>query len=238
MTTHVPARLWAGLTLAAALAAVAACGPATSSTSGSAPASPAQSAPAAATWDAGGTYTGSVPPADPLPGPRVTWQLNPYTNPDGYRVKDSIKFGVPLHFAVPQELFDCNSSASYQFDLPPGQIVVPFEITIKNLINQQGRAIYPSMSVTSSEGNFQVTGMSGSALPWRDGTCTTETSHLLSAGSSDALYGFIGPATAAQLAGAKVSLWWDFDANAPGIGSQPLTHLLPHQGASYLAAHS
>jgi hypothetical protein len=215
--------------------AVAGSGTAVSPGSSSAASS---AAPAAATWQPGGTYTGPVPPADPIPGPRHTWQLAIYTDPNGYQVKDRIIFGVPLHYAVPQRLFDCNSSADYQFDLPPGQYVVPFEVTVKNLLHQQAKAVYPGVSAAVPEGSLPVAGVSGRDTMWSDGNCTLAAQRLLGAGGSGALYGFIGPATPAQLAHAEVSVAWDFDAHAPGPWTVPLHSLLPHQGASWLAAHS
>jgi hypothetical protein len=69
----------------------AGCGAATSTSAGSPPSAPATHA--AVTWTPGGTYTGPIPPAGSMPGSTNTLQLRPYTNPDGYKIRDSITFG-------------------------------------------------------------------------------------------------------------------------------------------------
>lgn len=172
-----------------------------------------------------------------MPGSTNTLQLRPYTNPDGYKIRDSITFGVPLHYAVPQQLFDCSSSA-YQFDLQPGKVVIPIMIHIQNLTPQQSPAFYPTLHITDKDGNYgvQITGASGSANMWADGSCAQSVSHNLNAGGTDAVWGFIGPATPAQLAATYINVTWEADASAPTV-TLPLTQLLPHQAASWLVAN-
>ena len=237
----------AAVPVAAAALALAACGSNGSSTSadssggGQAPAS----TPAAVTWHVGGTYTGPVPPGGPMPSPLHTWQLNSYTSPDGYRLKDSITFSVPLHYAIPRLMQDCYGG--YQGgseDLPPGQFVVPFEIRITNLLGQQSRAIGPDVWAGDGNGNATIditggdkNGNDTSAL-WANGDCSSEVSHTIGAGSSDALFGFIGPATPEQLAKTYIYVTWINDPQAPPQLSLPLASLLPHQGVSWLVANT
>jgi len=114
-------------------------------------------------------------------------------------------FGVPLHYAIPNTLKDCDSAYSYTNDLPPGQYVIPFEIKIHNLLAQQGRAMFPVVQAVIPTGNdsygepstsqLPVTGAGGTSIIWQDGTCSPGTIHMPAAGGTDAVYGFIGPAT-------------------------------------------
>jgi hypothetical protein len=136
-------------------------------------------------------------PRPGLLGPVHGWQLAPYTNPDGYKVQDRIDFGVPLHFRIPNRVKDCFSA----YDLKPGQFAVPFAITVKNLLPQQGVAITPGMYATydgQPDSYGQVTSQSldvtsvGSAL-WGDGTCSSDTRQTPPAGGTVVMYGFIGP---------------------------------------------
>jgi hypothetical protein len=204
---------------------------------------PAAGTPAAA-WVPGGAYTGPVPPAGLL-GPVHGWQLAPYTNPDGYKVQDRIDFGVPLHFRIPNRVKDCFSAYDYTYDLKPGQFAVPFAITVKNLLPQQGVAITPGMYATydgQPDSYGQVTSQSldvtsvGSAL-WGDGTCSSDTRQTPPAGGTVVMYGFIGPGTVQQLQAATIKIQWEGgDYSAPAPLTLPLHSLLPHAAASWLIA--
>jgi hypothetical protein len=71
---------------------------------------------------------------------------------------------------------------------------------------------------------------------WADGSCTQDVNHTLNASGTDAVWGFIGPATPAELAATNITVTWEADASAPTV-TTPLTQLLPHQAASWLAAN-
>jgi len=198
--------------------------------------------PVAKTWSPGGAYTGPIPPANGLPGPVSTWQLKPYTNADGYRMQDSVTFGVPLHFAIPNYLRDCYGGyQGGQLDLPPGEFVVPFEKHFANQTGQQAPAFGPDVWAGDSNGSPTVDVTGGNkdgndtSATWANGDCSASDSHTLNAGGTDALYGFIGPATAAQLAAAYIYLTPVNDPQASQL-SQPLLSVLPHTGAAWLAA--
>jgi hypothetical protein len=204
--------------------------------------------PLAETWKPGGAYAGPVPPAGLL-GPTGTWQLKTrYTN--GYAMKDSITFGVPLHYAVPRTLLDCNTAYPGDTrDLDPGLYVIPYAINIKNLTPQQSPAGFPEMSASyeklrddgsgqnTDTVSTQVTGMSGSFQTWADGACTLNVSVQLEAGGTTALYGLIGPATPQDLSKMNIHLHWTLSTDGSDQ-SQPLhLLLLPQQAKAWLAAH-
>ena len=225
----------------------AACGSVSTSSPGSVATSAAPAVPAAAAWHPGGTYTGPVPPAALL-GPTNTWHLNPYTNSDSYKVQDDIVFGVPLHYAIPTALEDCNLEDPVTQDLPPGQYVIPFAIIIHNRTAQQAPAITPGVWITDSSGSPTLD-MAGSNMngndtgaTWANGDCETNYSHTMNQGGSDALYGLIGPTTPAQLASSYVQVNWARGANnVPGTPPQlteALAGLLPHQGGSWLTGNT
>jgi hypothetical protein len=161
-------------------------------------------------------------------------------------VQDDIVFGVPLHYAIPTALEDCNLSDPVTQDLPPGQYVTPFAIIIHNQTAQQARAIAPGVWITDSSGNptLDITGsgMNGNdtGATWANGDCETNYYHTMNQGGSDALYGLIGPATPTQLASSYVQVnWAGGENNVPGTPPQlteSLATLLPHQGASWLTA--
>ena len=171
--------------------AAAGCGTASSARTGSQPGGPA-SAPAerplAETWKPGGAYTGPTPPAGLL-RPTGTWQLKTHAA-NGYSFKDSITFGVPLHYAIPRTLLDCNTAYPDDTrDLDPGLYVIPYAINIKNLTPQQALATTPEVaalyekprddgSSNTDTVNVQVTGQTGSFQTWADGACTLDVSSL------------------------------------------------------------
>jgi hypothetical protein len=231
------------LALTALLAAgVAGCGSAGPGSAGGASA-PAER-PLAVTWKIGGAYAGPVPPANPMPGPTGTWQLNPrHTN--GYTFKDSITFGVPLHYAIPRVLIDCNTAYPDDVaDLDPGQYVIPYSIHIKNLTPQQAGALAPEMTVTydkprgdgtTDSVRVQVTGDEGSNQTWADGSCTLDVGQRLEAGGSTTLNGFIGPATPDELSKGVVNLHWTLSMD--GDQSLALHTLLPQQARAWLVTH-
>ena len=197
--------------------------------------------PVATTWSPGGAYTGPIPPANGLPGPLNTWQLKVYTSADGYRMQDSVTFGVPLHYAIPNYLRDCYSGyQGGQQDLPPGEFVVPFEEHFANQTGQQAPAFGPDVWAGDSNGNPTLDVTNGNkngndtSAAWANGDCSASDSHTLNAGGTDAWYGFIGPATAAQLAAAYIYLTPVNDPQASQL-SQPLLSVLPRTGASWLA---
>ena len=236
-------RVLAAAGLAVALAA-AGCASSGSTGSGTAPgnAAPAQ-APAAASWKPGGSYTGPVPPPS-LPSPVNRWALKPYTGPNGYKVQDSIVFGVPLHYAIPQDLINCDTAYPGQRqDLPPGQYVVPFEVTVTNQTGQQAPAIVAGLWAGDASGNATLDVTNGMQNGndtnglWADGSCTLNNGQNLNAGGSTALFGFIGPATPAQLADTVMYTDWANDNTAPRL-SLPLPQLLPDAGASWLVTET
>jgi len=151
---------------------------------------------------------------------------------------------VALHYNIPNQLLDCNSDQGGSNDLPPGQYVVPFEIHITNLLSQQSRAIYPDLWAADSSGNATLDVTNGAMngndtyATWANGGCTVNYYDNISAGGSDALYGFIGPATPAQLAATYMYERYQNDPSAPPQLDLPLAQLLPHQGASWLTVNT
>jgi hypothetical protein len=240
---------WATAALAATgLLVLAGCGTASSAGTGSQPSEQPSSAPAAvATWQPGGTYTGPVPPANGvLPGPTGKWLLPPITTQEGYKVSDNVVLGVPLHYAIPNTMKDCYSAYSYSQDLPPGQYVIPFAITIQNLTGQQARAAYPVVWASNPDGATTVDMTSSGANGndesglWQDGSCNSQVNMITNSGGSATLYGLIGPATPAQLAALTLNVSWQNGA-APGATTPQYTSRLmarmPHVGASWLVAN-
>jgi hypothetical protein len=229
------------LILAAAAAAgcqsAGSAGPGAASASSSSAARPASSAaPAAAAWQPGGTYTGPVPPTDPMPTPPSGWRLKLFVSVDGYKSQDSLRFGVPLHYRIPNRLIDC-IRVPYSQDLPPGQVVIPLEVKMTNLTGQQSPGLAPWVHVTDASGNaddINVTGQTG--FLWGNGDCTSSLNHVLGSGGSDTMFGLIGPATPAQLEGATVTATWA-GTDAPDQSIQ-LQRVLPHIANSWLIAHS
>jgi hypothetical protein len=69
---------------------------------------------------------------------------------------------------------------------------------------------------------------------WANGACSQEVNHLMPAGGSDAVWGFIGPATAAQLQATYISVVQDAGGASPL--TVPLHTVMPHLGASWLIA--
>lgn len=225
-----------GLAALAVAGFAAGCGPAAAgSGAGASPGNSSPAAPAAATWHSGGSYTGPVPPGDPIPAPRGGWQLPLFTSPQGYKVVNTLKFGVPLHFGIPNRMHDCFSAYNYKFDLPPGQEMIPFEIQIHNLTGQSSPGIWPGMSATDSAGNSIDITNYGSML-WANGDCASDVSHILPSGGSDAVFGFIGPTTPSRLEGASVTASED-GSSAPSHSVQ-LQRVLPRIANSWLIAHS
>lgn len=93
------------------------------------------------------------------------------------------------------------------------------------------------MAITDKDGNSLEINGYGSWL-WANGDCSTDTSHVLPSGGSDAIFGFIGPATPSELEGATVTATRDdYGSNAPDQSIQ-LQRLLPHIANSWLIAHS
>jgi hypothetical protein len=231
-----------GLAALAVAGFAAGCGPAVAGSGGpaasgstSSPRWASPSAPAAAiTWQPGGSYTGPVPPADPIPGSRGGWQLPVFTDASGYKTQYTLRFGVPLHFAIPAQLIDCIRE-SYSSDLPPGQEVIPFEVQIHNLNNQQSPGGWPWVHAADSSGNDISVNSQGGVL-YANGDCASSLGHTLPSGGSDAVFGFIGPATPAQLAGAVVTA--SPDGSYGPSHSIPLQRVLPHIANSWLIAHS
>ena len=149
-----------------------------------------------------------------------------YPEQPGCKYSGYLSCGVPLHYAIPQAGFDCSSGASGSYDLPPGQYVVPFAITVLNDLHQQAPAspvqlwasdLANSDGMQAGSGDLQVTGQAGSALTWEsDGSCAGWT---LNAGGQNTQFGFIGPATASQLADAHVYAAWGHQAARGGSAS-------------------
>jgi hypothetical protein len=232
-------------TAVAVAVSVAACSPSNSApaSSSSQSAAPASSAPAALTWQIGGAYTGPVPPTWPLPGFHGGIRLAPYADSRGYTSQVTIQFGVPLHYAIPQDLINCNTAyPGRSQDLDPGYYVIPFTIQVHNLTGQQSPALIPAYQVNtgtdSSSNQIQVTGIDNydNSGVWSGGACSEGIIKYLGAGGSASLSGFIGPATPADLANAWITMSWD--PNGTPVLHRPLAGVLPHKASSWLIARS
>jgi hypothetical protein len=122
--------------------------------------------------------------------------------------------------------------------------VISFEMRIADETGQQAPAFAPLAWVADAGGTVTLAmtgGMHGDTWGlWQDGSCTNDDQVQLSAGGSTAIYGFIGPATPAQLASAYVYVSWATGNNVPGTPpqlSQPLMQLLPAPAVTWLKAH-
>jgi hypothetical protein len=142
-----------------------------------------------------------------------------------------------LHYAIPQQGFDCQSTSGTG-DLPPGQYAVPFKITIHNLIGQQSPAIgplvwgtdgSPSMTVMGPSNQIQVTGNAGSARTYDNGSCESAGGVALDAFGSMSLYGFVGPASVTELR--RFILFGNVDGKtdpSSSLFSKPTTSVVPN----------
>src|SRR4051812_43850329 len=203
-----------------------------SSASSAAPTSATASASTGLDWHVDGAYTGPCPPGvTPMPGPVHSVPVPPGTDSSGYKNQSTLSFGVPLHFSIPRQGFDCYLGSSGASDLPPGQYVVPFAFTTKNMINQQAPAFTPQIweqEDTSGNPSVQITGQSSSLLTWEsDGSCQ---GGMLNAGGQDTEFGFIGPATPEQLRHAVIYVAWGNNADPTvAVLAKPLPALLPNR---------
>lgn len=151
---------------------------------------------------------------------------------------------MPLHYNIPQRLLNCYTSLTNSQDLPPGQYVIPFEIAIHNLLNQQAPSIYPDVWAGDKNGNGTIDMTGGMAngndtyLTWEsDGACTSDYYKTLPAQGQAAVFGFIGPATPQELAGTWIYAKWDPNSNLEKpVLAWPLTTLLPAQARAWLVS--
>jgi hypothetical protein len=220
----------------AALAAVAVlaagCGSVASSGS-SGGSTPAASAPAeqplGAAWQLGGAYTGPVPPVTGLPDPHAGIKFRPVTDSRGYTEQLTVRVGPPLHYDIPQVLEDCYTAyTDLRSDLDPGMYVIPIQAITTNHTAQQAPAADPEISAEDADGNeVTVTDVLHMTLP--DGACRMDVYAQMGQGGQTSLSGYIGPATASQLADAVLTI----------NGSRfRLATIEPHRTASWLVAHS
>lgn len=215
----------------AAAAVLAAAGCSATGTSGSAAdASPATHATQALLrWHAWGAYTGPWPPAPgPMPQPYTRFPLPTHEGIKGY-----VTVGVPLHFNIPRQGFDCQLINDSSPDLPPGQYVLSFAYTAVNRGNQQLPAYAPQIWVTvDGQENVigtQITGDAGSLMIWEsDGSCQ---GGYINPGTSDTEFGFIGPFTKDQLKRMALYATWA----APNDNPDPATAVLHQQLAPVVA---
>ena len=240
-------RALAGLAALLLAAGLTACGTSSTSSTSSSPGAVGGTVPAetplAVSWQIGGTYTGPVPPVWPLPGLHGGIQLRPYSDDRGYTSQVTFQFGVPLHFAIPQDLINCyTSDPGRTQDLDPGYYVIPFTIRVHNLTGQQSPALVPSYGVSTGPASdaspVRVTTIDSydDSGVWSDGACSNGIIKYLGAGGTTGLSGFIGPATPADLANAWITMSWD--PNGTPVLHRPLAGVLPHKASSWLIARS
>jgi hypothetical protein len=221
----------AGVAAAAVLAA--GCGPATSSGNGSAAAPPASSQPSeqplGSSWQLGGAYTGPIPPVQGLPSPAGGVRFASSTDSKGYTEQVTVRVGAPLHFNIPQVLEDCYTAYPDQrSDLDPGMYVIPIQTVTTNHTNQEAPAWDPAISAENADGNpVPMTDVLHMTLA--SGSCRMDYYTTLHVGGSTTLTGYVGPATASDLAGT----WLRINGKR-----YKLTTLEPHRTAAWLIAHS
>lgn len=217
---------WAALAALAVLAA--GCGTAASGSSQGTTPAPAEQ-PLGTVWQLGGAYTGPIPPVTGLPAPHGGVRFAPATDAKGYTEQLTVRVGAPLHFSIPQVLEDCYTAYPDQRgDLDPGMYVIPIQAVTTNHTSQQAPASDPAISAEDADGNpVTVTDVLHMTLP--DGACRMDVYGVMAKGGQTSLSGFIGPATASQLAGT----WLRING-----GRYKLTTIEPHRTASWLVAHS
>ena len=221
----------AGVAAAAVLAA--GCGRAAPSGGGAAAAPSASSQPSeqplGSSWQLGGAYTGPVPPVQGLPSPAGGVRFAPETDSKGYTEQVTVRVGAPLHFSIPQVLEDCYTAYPDQRgDLDPGMYVVPIQAITTNHTNQEAPAWDPAITAEDASGN-PVTITDALHMTWGDGKCRMDVYQVMPRGGQATLSGYIGPATASQLA----DTWLRINGRR-----FKLTTIEPHRTASWLVAHS
>jgi hypothetical protein len=170
-----------------------------------------------------------VPPATGLPSPAGGIRFAPATDAKGYTEQLTVRAGAPLHNRIPRVLEDCYTAyPKYRGDLDPGTYVIPVQAIITNHTAQEATAADPDIAAQDASG-ATVPMTDELHMTWATGGCRTDVLNTMPQGGQTTLTGFIGPATASQLA----DTWLRINGK-----QYKLTTLEPHRTASWLVAHS
>jgi hypothetical protein len=190
-------------------------------------ASSAQTASRAAVWHLGGAFAGPWPPVGLGPwGPQVS---TAYHNDLGYRYRDFVKFGPPLHFGIPYEGFGCGVNAGVVQDLPPGEYTVPFTVISNNRLTQQELSSWASVTFTGSGANPTLTDERLPEMTRSDGSCVAASAVIMAPHGSAEAYGLIGPLSANDLRSLCVTVGPELLSTGDAPQTLPLINLVPGQ---------